>query len=122
MLTNESSIDRALRIVLGIVVLSLVVVGPQTMWGLLGLVPLLTGLIGFCPLYRVLAAGHRDKEARRTLHLGIAQCTHQTPHAHGLRLVLGVDDRAPDSTDHLGRLVGHDLRLEHRRECVERAR
>lgn len=54
MLTNESTIDRALRIVLGVVVLSLVVVGPQTMWGLLGLVPLLTGLVGFCPLYRLL--------------------------------------------------------------------
>jgi len=54
MLTNESSIDRTLRIVLGLVVLSLVVIGPKTMWGLLGLVPLLTGAIGFCPLYRVL--------------------------------------------------------------------
>lgn len=54
MLTNESSIDRALRVVIGIVVLSLVVVGPKTMWGLLGLVPLLTGLVGFCPLYRLL--------------------------------------------------------------------
>jgi hypothetical protein len=54
MSTNESSIDRALRVVLGIVVLSLVVIGPKTMWGLLGLVPLLTGLVGFCPLYRVL--------------------------------------------------------------------
>jgi len=54
MLTNESSIDRALRVVIGLVVLSLVVVGPKTMWGLVGLVPLLTGLVGFCPLYRLL--------------------------------------------------------------------
>jgi hypothetical protein len=54
MLTNESSIDRALRVVIGIVLLSLVVVGPKTLWGLLGLVPLLTGLVGFCPLYRLL--------------------------------------------------------------------
>ena len=54
MLTNESSIDRVLRIFLGIVVLSLVVVGPKSMWGLLGLVPLFTGLVGFCPLYRML--------------------------------------------------------------------
>lgn len=53
MRTNESSVDRALRVVLGIVVLSLVVVGPRSPWGLLGLVPLLTGLVGFCPLYRV---------------------------------------------------------------------
>lgn len=54
MLTNESAIDRALRVVLGIVVLSLVIAGPKTLWGLLGLVPLATGLVGFCPLYRLL--------------------------------------------------------------------
>jgi hypothetical protein len=51
---NESSVDRALRVVLGIVLLSLVFVGPKTMWGLFGVVPLLTGLVGFCPLYRLL--------------------------------------------------------------------
>lgn len=51
---NESSIDRTLRILVGVVLLSLVVVGPRTMWGLVGLVPLVTGLVGFCPLYRLL--------------------------------------------------------------------
>jgi len=51
---NESAIDRAARVVLGIVLLMLVFVGPKTMWGLLGLVPLLTGVVGFCPLYRLL--------------------------------------------------------------------
>lgn len=51
---NESSIDRAVRVVLGIVLLSLVVVGPKTLWGLIGVVPLLTGFVGFCPLYRLL--------------------------------------------------------------------
>lgn len=54
MLTNESILDRSLRIVIGLLVLSLVVIGPKTSWGLLGLVPLLTGFVGFCPLYRVL--------------------------------------------------------------------
>ena len=54
MLTNESILDRSLRIVIGLLALSLVVIGPKTLWGLLGLVPLLTGFIGFCPLYRVL--------------------------------------------------------------------
>jgi hypothetical protein len=49
--TNEHTIDRGLRIVLGLFVLSLTVVGPQTLWGLIGLVPLLTGVIGSCPLY-----------------------------------------------------------------------
>lgn len=51
---NESSIDRGLRVLVGIVLLSLVFIGPKTIWGLIGFVPLLTGLIGFCPLYRLL--------------------------------------------------------------------
>jgi hypothetical protein len=53
MLINESSLDRLVRVVVGIVLLSLTVVGPKTMWGLIGLVPLLTGILGFCPLYRL---------------------------------------------------------------------
>ena len=54
---NEGTIDRVLRVVLGVSLLSLTVVGPQTMWGLLGLVPLLTGLVGTCPLYTLLGVG-----------------------------------------------------------------
>jgi hypothetical protein len=53
-LKNEGTVDRALRVVFGLVVLSLVFVGPQTAWGWVGLVPLVTGLVGFCPLYSVL--------------------------------------------------------------------
>lgn len=53
-LKNEGTIDRALRVVVGLAVLSLVFVGPQTAWGWVGLVPLATGLIGFCPLYAIL--------------------------------------------------------------------
>lgn len=52
--TNAHPIDRLLRIALGVTLLSLVFVGPQTPWGWLGLVPLLTGLVGSCPLYTVL--------------------------------------------------------------------
>jgi len=48
---NEGSLDRIVRVLLGIVLLSLVFVGPQTLWGLIGLVPLLTGLAGSCPIY-----------------------------------------------------------------------
>jgi hypothetical protein len=51
---NEGTIDRILRTGLGIALISLVFVGPQTPWGWLGLVPLLTGVVGFCPLYRVI--------------------------------------------------------------------
>lgn len=48
---NVGSVDRMLRIVLGIVLLALVFVGPKTMWGLIGVVPLVTGLFRTCPLY-----------------------------------------------------------------------
>lgn len=51
---NEATIDRVLRVVLGLFLLSLTVFGPQTMWGLLGLVPLATGAIGSCPVYTLL--------------------------------------------------------------------
>lgn len=51
---NVGSLDRALRIIAGIVLLSLVFVGPQTPWGWIGVVPLLTALIGWCPAYRLL--------------------------------------------------------------------
>lgn len=51
MTRNEGSLDRALRIIVGLVLLSLVFVGPQTLWGLVGLIPLATGLAGFCPAY-----------------------------------------------------------------------
>ncbi len=54
MKANEGMIDRALRIVAGIGVLSLAFVGPHTPWGYLGIVPLATGLIGWCPLYALL--------------------------------------------------------------------
>jgi hypothetical protein len=53
-MTNEGTIDRAVRIVLGLGLLSLAFIGPQTPLGYIGLVPLATGLIGFCPLYKVL--------------------------------------------------------------------
>ena len=50
---NEGTIDRVLRVVLGLILLSLVFVGPQTPWGWIGVVPLVTGLIGFCPIYKI---------------------------------------------------------------------
>lgn len=48
---NEHAVERVIRIVLGVALLALVVVGPKTYWGLLGVVPLATGLLGTCPLY-----------------------------------------------------------------------
>jgi len=51
---NEHNIERAARVLFGIGLLSLVFIGPQTLWGLIGILPLTTGLIGSCPLYTVL--------------------------------------------------------------------
>lgn len=51
MSVNEGTVDRVLRVVAGLVIFSLAFVGPKTMWAYLGLVPLLTGLVGFCPVY-----------------------------------------------------------------------
>ncbi|MBX7120472.1 MAG: DUF2892 domain-containing protein [Gemmatimonadaceae bacterium] len=51
---NVGGIDKVLRIVLGLGVLSLAFVGPKTPLGYLGLVPLATGLLGTCPLYSLL--------------------------------------------------------------------
>ena len=48
---NVGGVDRVLRVVVGLGLLSLVFVGPQTAWGWIGAVPLLTGLLGFCPAY-----------------------------------------------------------------------
>ena len=50
---NEGNIDRVIRVILGLVLLSLVFVGPQIWWGLIGIVPLATGLVGSCPLYSI---------------------------------------------------------------------
>jgi hypothetical protein len=50
---NIGTIDRILRIVVGVILIALVFVGPQTPWGWIGLVPLVTALIGWCPAYRL---------------------------------------------------------------------
>jgi len=51
---NVGKIDRLIRFIVGLGILSLIFVGPQTMWGLLGLIPLGTALIGWCPPYTLL--------------------------------------------------------------------
>jgi hypothetical protein len=51
---NEGTLDRALRVAVGMGLLSLVFVGPATWLGLIGLVPLATGIVGHCPMYRLI--------------------------------------------------------------------
>jgi hypothetical protein len=70
MKTNEAAWDRGLRIVVGLVLLSSTIVGPHTLWGLSGIVLLATGILGFCPLYRL---------------LGLSTSSIHPKAAHGLR-------------------------------------
>jgi hypothetical protein len=51
---NVGTVDRLVRLAVGVLLLSLCFVGPRTSWGLVGLVPLATGFLGTCPLYSVL--------------------------------------------------------------------
>lgn len=48
---NEHPIERLLRVVAGVAILSLAFIGPKSPWAYLGAIPILTGLIGSCPLY-----------------------------------------------------------------------
>lgn len=54
MKTNEGNIDRILRVAAGLVLIALTLNGSIGVWGWLGLVPLATGAIGWCPLYTLL--------------------------------------------------------------------
>ncbi len=54
MKTNEGTVDRALRVVAGLVLIGLAATGTVGIWGWIGVVPLATGALGWCPLYTVL--------------------------------------------------------------------
>lgn len=54
MKSNVGGIDKLIRIVVGLILISLVFIGPKTMLGLVGLVPLLSGLFNTCPLYSLI--------------------------------------------------------------------
>jgi Protein of unknown function (DUF2892) len=54
MKANVGSIDRILRILLGLALVGLTLTGTIGLWGWLGLVPLATGLVGWCPPYALL--------------------------------------------------------------------
>ena len=51
---NIGNVDRMLRILLGIVLVGLAMWGTIGWWGYVGVVPLLTGMAAFCPIYRLL--------------------------------------------------------------------
>ncbi|MDQ6957951.1 MAG: DUF2892 domain-containing protein [Mariprofundaceae bacterium] len=51
---NVGTIDKVLRVIIGAALISLVFVGPQTPWGWIGVIPIVTALVSFCPLYAIL--------------------------------------------------------------------
>lgn len=50
---NVHNIERGLRLVIGLGLIMIAFVGPKTPWGWLGVIPLVTALVGSCPLYTV---------------------------------------------------------------------
>lgn len=56
---NLGDVDRLGRIVVGLVVLALGVVGRATLWGTVGVIPVVTGIAGECSLYRLLGRSTR---------------------------------------------------------------
>ena len=59
---NVGAVDRVIRVLLGLALLSLVFVGPKTMWGLIGIVLLATAWMSFCPLYALFGLSTRPKQ------------------------------------------------------------
>jgi Protein of unknown function (DUF2892) len=51
---NVGGIDKILRIVAGVALIALTALGMIPVWGYIGVVPLLTGLMGWCPAYTLL--------------------------------------------------------------------
>lgn len=61
MRTNVGKTDKIIRIILGIVIFIIGIIY-QSWWGLLGLIPLITGLWNFCPLYAIFGIStHKTK-------------------------------------------------------------
>lgn len=53
MTLNEGTIDRSLRIIVGLALIGLTLTAKIGVWGWIGIVPLATGLIGWCPAYSI---------------------------------------------------------------------
>ena len=61
---NVGTIDRVIRVVAGVALIGLAALGQIGLWGYIGIVPLATGLIGWCPAYRIfgLSSGPMDSK------------------------------------------------------------
>jgi len=61
---NIGNVERVVRVVLGVLVVSLAFVGPRSPWAFLAIIPIVTGLIGYCPPYALLGID-TTRRARR---------------------------------------------------------
>ena len=62
---NVGGVDRILRIVIGLVLIALAATGTVGWWGWLGVIPLLTGVVRFCPLYSLVGMNTCPTKARK---------------------------------------------------------
>ena len=51
---NEGILDRSLRVIVGLVLIGLAATGTVGLWAYIGIIPLVTGVVGMCPLYSLL--------------------------------------------------------------------
>lgn len=61
--SNVNSIDRILRIIIGFALVSLVFIGPKTLWGYTGIILVVTAFINFCPIYAMFNFSTRSKSS-----------------------------------------------------------
>ena len=62
---NVGGVDRILRIVIGLVLIALAATGTVGWWGWLGVIPLLTGVVRYCPLYSLVGMNTCPMKARK---------------------------------------------------------
>ena len=62
---NVGGVDRILRIIIGLVLIVLAATGTVGWWGWLGVIPLLTGVVRFCPLYSLVGMNTCPMKARK---------------------------------------------------------
>jgi hypothetical protein len=60
---TEHPLERALRVLVGLALICLVFIGPKTPWGWIGIIPILTGASGLCPLYTLLGISTCPKKS-----------------------------------------------------------
>ena len=60
---NIHDYERITRFLVGVILTSMAFIGPANLWFLLGIIPLLTGLVGTCPLYSLLGMSSRKDDS-----------------------------------------------------------